>query len=134
MRGIAMKTDSESMDLFCRINVQAEVPHREFVATVARCAGGSCRLNAVRSQTLDISVDENDLYDPAKSRTGKDRWLYFRYALAIDPVEGVGSAEYIESLGALLTCLWSSCMEAVAACDFEDELPRNERRAKWTTA
>ena len=79
-----------------------------------------------------LSGAENDVFDPGKSRTGKDRWLYFRYTLAVDPVEGVSAEEYVESIGVLLKSLWSSCMEAVAACDFEDQLPRNERRAKWT--
>jgi hypothetical protein len=129
-----MEADSDGLDLFCRINVQAELPHREFVAWVARCAGGSTHLNAVRSQTLDISVDENDVFDADKSRVGKDRWLYFRYTLEVDPAEGVAVGDYVASIAALLRSLWASCMEAVAACDFEDRLPTNERRSNWVTA
>jgi hypothetical protein len=121
------------MDPFCRINVQTEMPHQEFVAFIVGCVGGSSRLNSVRSQALDISVDENDVFDAQKSRTGKERWLYFRYTLEVDPVEGIALRDYIAAIGALLQALWSSCMEAVASCDFEDHLPRNERRSKWAT-
>jgi len=46
-------------------------------------------MNSVRSRALDISIDENDVFDADKSHTGKDRWLYFRYTLEVDPVEGV---------------------------------------------
>jgi hypothetical protein len=121
------------MDLFCRINVQTEMPHQEFVTFIARCVGGSSRLSSVRSQALDISVDENDVFDADKSQTGKDRWLDFRYTLEVDPAEGVALPEYVAAIGALLKALWSSCMEAVASCDFEDHLPRNERRSRWAT-
>jgi hypothetical protein len=129
-----MKPNFDCMNLFCRVNVQSELPHQDFVATVARCAGGTSRMNTVRSPTLDISVFENDEFDPEMSRTGQDRWLYFRYTLEVDPVEGVSPSEYVASVGTFLESLWSSCMEAVAACDFEDHLPRNVRRSKWATA
>jgi hypothetical protein len=129
-----MEPDFDSMDLFCRINVQSEMPHQEFVASIAHAVGGSSRMNAVRSPMLDISVDENDVFEAEKAHTGKDRWLYFRYTLEVDPVEGVPPSEYVAAVGALLKTLWSCCMEAVASCDFEDLLPRNERRSKWAVA
>ncbi len=122
------------MDLFCRINVQSELPFREFVAFIARCAGGSGRMNAVTSKSLDISVFENDDFDADKSRAGKDRWLHFRYTLEVDPLAGVPPSDYVAAVGALLEAHWSACSEAVAACDFEDRLPRNVRRSKWATA
>jgi hypothetical protein len=126
-----MNAEFDSQDFFCRINVQAEMPHEEFVSFLARQVGGCSRMNAVRSRTLDILVDENDVFDAAKSHTGADRWLYFRYTLEVDPVKGVAAEDYIASVGALLKSLWTACMDAVASCDFEDRLPGNERRLKW---
>ena len=118
----------DQMDLVCRINVQAEMPFQEFVALITRCAGGAGRMNAVTSDRLDISVFENDDFDIAKSRTGKDRWLHFRYTLEVDPMAGVAPSDYVAAVAALLEALWTSCCEAVAACEFEDCLPRNVRR------
>jgi hypothetical protein len=129
-----MEPDLGGLDLFCRINVQAEMPFQEFVAFVARCAGGSGRMNAVRARALDISVFENDDFDPEKSHTGEDRWLHFRYTLEVDPAEGAAAGDYVAAVNALLQSLWSSCSDAVAACDFEEYLLRNERRARWATA
>jgi hypothetical protein len=120
-----------NVDLFCRINVQSEMPHHEFVTFIARSVGGRSHMNSVESDRLDISVDDNDAFDPEKSRLGKDRWLYFPYTLEIDPIEGVSPGEYIAAIGTLLQSLWSSCMDAVASCDFEEQLPRNARRLKW---
>lgn len=121
----------DSVDLFCRINVQAEIPFQDFVAAVARCASGSSHMNVVRTRALDISVFENDDYDADMSHTGKDRWLHFRYRLEIDPIEGASPTDYVAAIGALLNSLWSFRMDAVAACEFEDRLPRNVRRLKW---
>lgn len=126
-----MEPEFNSMDLFCRINVQAEVPFQDFVALIARCAGGSSHMNTVRGQTLDISVFENDDYETEMAHTGADRWLYFRYTLEIDPIKGVRPKDYVAAIGALLKSLWSSGMDAVASCDFEEQLPRNVRRLKW---
>ena len=119
-----MEADFENMDLFCRINAQSEMPHGEFVSFIADCVGGRRHLNTVTSDKLDISVDDNDVFDAEKSRTGKDRWLYFRYSLDIDPAEGVSPGDYVAAIGNLLQSLWASRVEAVASCDFEEQLPR----------
>jgi hypothetical protein len=127
-----MEPNFDSTDLFCRINVQTEMPFQEFVAFITRCAGGSSHMNAVTAKTLDISVFENDDFDADKARIGKDRWLYFRYTLEIDPIKSVSPGGYVAAIGALLKSLWSSGMDAVASCDFEEQLPRNVRRLEWT--
>ena len=80
---------------------------------------------------LDISVFENDDYDDEKSHTGTDRWLHFKYTLEIDPIEGVSPSDYVAAIGALLKLLWSSGMQAVAVCNFEERMPRNIGRLKW---
>jgi hypothetical protein len=119
---------SDSTNLFCRINVQTQMPFLEFVSFIARCAGGSVHMSAIRAKSVDVSVFENDDFDAEKSRTGDDRWLYFRYTLEADPVDGVPPKDYVSAVGALLNSLWSSRMDAVAACDIEEQLPRNARR------
>jgi hypothetical protein len=126
-----MEPNFDNMDLFCRINVQTQMPFLEFAAFIARCAGGSSHMNAIRAKTLDISVFENDDFDAELSRTGADRWLYFRYTLEADPSDGVLPKDYVAAIGALLNSLWSSRMDAIAACDFEEQLPQDVRRLQW---
>lgn len=126
-----MKTDFDNLDLFCRINIQSEMSHDEFVAYLARTFARESCLNSIKSEMLDISVDDNDVFDEEKARLGEDRWLYFRYTFEIDPIEGVSPEAYIAAIGNLLESLWSSGLDAVASCDFEDQLPRNVRRSKW---
>jgi hypothetical protein len=129
-----MADKADNLNLFCRVNVDSDLAHGDFVSLIARCARGPARMNSVRSDNLDISVDANDEFDATKSREGADRWLYFRYTLEIDPISGVVYRDYVAAIGALLTSLWSAGMDAVAACDFEDELPRSSRRLNWGTA
>jgi hypothetical protein len=73
-----MTTPFDNFDLFCRINVESALPHQEFVSLLARSVGGAGHLNSVTSDALDISVDDNDVFDPDRSRAGEDRWLYFK--------------------------------------------------------
>jgi hypothetical protein len=114
----------DNMDLFCRINVQSDLAFEDFVASVAQHAGGSRHMNVVQNGALDISIHKNDIFDPLKSRSGEDRWLYFRYTLEIDPIPGTAPGGYVAAIGALLKSLWSSALDAVVSCDFEDRLPR----------
>lgn len=120
-----------AMDLFCRVNIQSDLPHKEFVSFIARSVGGVSRMYTVKSDMLDISVDDNDMFDAVKARVGDDRWLYFRYTLEIDPVEGTSPSNYIEAINGLLKSLWSSGLDAIAGCEFEDQLPQNARRLNW---
>jgi hypothetical protein len=126
-----MRTDLDNLDLFCRVNIQSESPHKEFIAFIARTVSGASRLNSVTSDKLDISVDDNDSFDAEKARRGEDRWLYFRYSLEIDPIEGASRNDYVAAIADLIQSLWSSDMDAVASCEFEDRLPQNVRRLKW---
>jgi hypothetical protein len=56
----------------------------------------------------------------------------FKYTLEIDPAEAVLPPDYIAAIGHLLQWLRSAGMDAVAACEFEDRLPRNVRRLNWS--
>jgi hypothetical protein len=129
-----MKTSCDNAELFCRVNLQSEMSHKDLVSFIASSVRGVSRMNSVKSDKLDISVDENDVFDAQKSQRGKDRWLYFRHTLEIDPVEGASPKDYVAAIGTLLESLWSSRMDAVASCDFEDLLPRNVRRLQWSRA
>jgi hypothetical protein len=120
----------KEIDLFCRINVQADMPYSAFVVLVARCASGARHANLVSSKNLDISVDENDIFDAEKSKQGAKRWLYYPYTLEIDAPAKTSQDSYVAAVGSLLQSLWSCNLDAVASCEFESSLPRKEQRTK----
>jgi hypothetical protein len=126
-----MKTTLEEAKLFCRIFIQSDLPQPEFVGLVVDCIGGQRRSNSVTSESLDILIDENDSYDLQKAHIGEDRWLFFKYSLEIDPMGNVSRIDYLKSLSNFVESLWKRGIEAVAACDFEELLPRNLQRQNW---
>lgn len=118
-------------DLSCRIYVHSTQTYEDFVAAVAQLGGGRRNYNHIAIRSLDVLVDENDMFDVAKAQTGPKRWLSFRYQLEIEPSQGTLAADYIADVGKLLQALWSAGVDAVAAAEFEADLPVNQRRATW---
>src|SRR5262249_29775784 len=119
------------LDLFCRIYVQADMPHDEFAALVARCSGGARPPHTARSPGPGTSRGGHDVYDGQRRPGGEDSGLYFRYTLEIDPAGAVEPGAYVAAVSRLLSGLWDAGLDAVAACEFEELLPKNERRLAW---
>ena len=92
-----MQPDFDSMDLFCRINVQAEMPHQEFVAFIAQQYRRGQPHNSVRSQTLDILVDENT--PTTLSIENREETLACYVTWKSIPIEGVEPKDYVASIG-----------------------------------
>jgi len=61
-----------------------------------------------------LDAERNDDYDEAAAREFPSGFLRFRYRIEID------SRDVVERL---LPLLWERGVPAVAACDYEDELP-----------
>ncbi|MFD8009099.1 hypothetical protein [Streptomyces sp. NPDC058955] len=57
------------------------------------------------------------------ARAHPDDFLEWSVVLECDAVPGAAPAETVDAVSALLRCLWDRGYAAVAACDFEDELP-----------
>jgi hypothetical protein len=61
-----------------------------------------------------LYIDRNDEHDEARAREFPDGFLYFCYTIEAGPQPLVAR---------LLRLLWDAGIPAVAACDYEDELP-----------
>jgi hypothetical protein len=61
-----------------------------------------------------LYVDRSDEHDPERAREFPDGFLFFRYVIEAGPQELVAR---------LLPLLWENGIPAVAASDYEDELP-----------
>ena len=73
---------------------------------------------------IAIDVRRNDGFDIIR-RNDPDGFLYYRYYLDIDAVPGQQRVAQVALVEQILECLWEHGYAAVAACDFEDELPRH---------
>jgi hypothetical protein len=109
--------------LYCKIFVDSSLDGDGLVRWISGTLGGVVERRTVSTASVEIYVDENDEYEPRDTH-GRDQFLYFRYALDVEAVVGAQRPAVIAIVSQLLHSLWASNMPAVAACDYEDELPR----------
>lgn len=109
-------------DLYCKIFVAGPSSRGGLVETVAAAVRGT----KVGTRTVENSaalVDVN-LNDVDTSTVGADEaFLAYPFALDVEPADGADRADYVRTVGSLLSQLWRSEYKAVASCDFEAELP-----------
>lgn len=110
---------------FCEIYVNTDEPENTFYENVRQLVDGEFVMFEIDAEFMELSVERNDSY--GEKFLGGNRFLGFKYILEVDPL--VDSQEdlskYVEQLGKLLVALWNKGYEAVAACEFEDDLPNS---------
>lgn len=111
-------------NLYCKIYVDCKININELVRLVAKSIPGRIDLCSVITPECEIEVRNNDDFDNNKRSEFPDGFLYYRFYLDLDQTEGTDRGSYIESISRLLEDLWLLSYRAVAACDFEEELPR----------
>jgi len=112
-------------DLYCKVYVDSSNESSDFLAFIAKVVKGNISLRTVENDLLEITVFKNEDYEKDKT-TDVDGFVFFPYYLEIEPVDesSVSSEEYKSLIGDLLEALWDKGADAVAACDFEDKLPK----------
>jgi hypothetical protein len=112
-------------DLYCKVYVDSNLESSDFLASIADVIKGNVSLRTVSNDLLEVSVFSNKDYD--RIRSGEvDGFVFYPYYLEIEPIDEVtvNSEVYKMSIDNLLKVLWGMGADAVAACDFEDELQK----------
>ena len=124
--------------LDCTIYVEPDISIGELSQFVADHLGGSCSGpefgKTIAAPGCDIEVRRNpDHQDVAQG--AKDGFLFFRNILEFYPSAEPQHSGMINLVGKILTSLWSRGWAAVAACDYEAELPSSGGygRAPWSS-
>lgn len=111
--------------LYCEVYVNAPTDEKGLTKTVTNIVNGETRRWSIASDLLNIRVERNEgiMATPGDNLTS---FVNYPYYLAVDPPEtgGVERTRYVDAVGRLLEGLWALGYDAVAACNFEDELPR----------
>ena len=110
------------MNLFCKLFIDAACEHEELVRRLADLTEGTAENWSISTGWSEFNVVRNDDFDAVR-RQGHRGFLYFRYFLEIESQAVVDQKIYIAQIGALLASLCDAGMRAIAACDFEDQLP-----------
>jgi hypothetical protein len=112
------------MDLYASVYVQSQLGKSELLRLISETLGGQYDKNSMTTFQMDIYVDENEQYDQEKIKQFPGGFVYFRYILDVDQSDVGEDRIYLEQLSQVLVFLWSIDTPAVAACDFEEQLPK----------
>ena len=111
--------------LFCKIFVESVLTEKDLTDVISNIVNGTIELeHYITSAAMEIDVLENDESDDVLSKDSNTGFLYYRYYLEIEPTDDVAESNYIFEISHLLEDLWNQGNKAVAACDFEEELPK----------
>ena len=109
--------------LFCKIFVDAPSSENLLRTRVAAVADGRIDGRSVVSPWAVIDVVRNSARDDSRKHEELEGFLFYSHLVEMEPEPGVARADYAANVGRLLEALWMQAFTAVAACDFEDELP-----------
>ena len=113
----------DSDDLYCKIYVNGILAREDLLQLVSRAVSGPVEYDTVHAAGTDIYVGANDDDDALRARE-PDGFVYYPYYLDVIALPGQRRNDHIALVANLLWLLWAAKLDAVAACDFEEELPR----------
>jgi len=111
-------------ELYCQIYVDADVSSDELLEKVAQLVGGTVDIDTVCTANYEIDIKKNEDFKPKCRHEEPDEFVYFRYYMDVDALPGQQRPAQIALVSKLLESLWSWRFQAVAACDYEKELPK----------
>jgi hypothetical protein len=114
-------------ELECKIYVDAELPPSGLAKLLAESLPGAT-VSPTMTRTVctplgEIEVRTNKESDKVQARDFPDGFLYFGSALEVYPFPTLPRQARVDWVASLLSLLWSKGIPAVAACDYESELP-----------
>lgn len=118
---------TEGNELDCNIFVETEQSPEWLAALLASSFSESLADGpigwTVRTHIGEIEVRRNKEADKDRARSRADGFLYFDYTLELYPFSHTTHADRVLLVASILNLLWAQDLPAVAACDYEDELP-----------
>ncbi|MEO3943986.1 1,4-dihydroxy-6-naphthoate synthase [Gorillibacterium sp. CAU 1737] len=114
----------DDVDFFCKLFIDTDHDREKVISFVSESIAGRMEGWCVSNPYCSLYLVKNDDFHVAKRLQRPDGFLFSRYYLEIEPNEGIEPSLYYSCVSELLTHLWSSGYPAIAACDFEEMLPR----------
>ena len=113
----------DRQDLYCKIFVNGAPTREDLLQLVARTVGGTIKFHTVVAAGAEIDVARNDEDDVLRARE-PDGFVFYPHYLDVTAVPGQTPSAQITLVATLLEAFWAAKLDAVAACDFEEDLPR----------
>lgn len=110
-------------DLYSKVFVNTDITRGELAHVIAASLDGVVEASTVQAQGGELDIEDNEDFDPEQVDT-PDGFLFYRYYLDVFPAEDQTREGQVAVVSRLLESLWAEGWPAVAAADFEEELPR----------
>jgi hypothetical protein len=125
--------------LDCKLYVETSATIEDLSGLVGRALCGSVetlgRTKTIRTSGGEIEIRANEDRQPARAGDFPDGFLFFRYVFEYYAHADTVRADRIKLIASLLDLLWQHGWPAVAACDYEDDLPHKggykDRTLPW---
>jgi hypothetical protein len=114
--------DPVSKYSYCKIFVDGMTPEG-IKPLLAGLLGGTFERHAMTLGDLEMEVRPNS--DQRCAETSADDFAWWPAQVEIEPLNPSGRGSIKEIVTRILEALWAAKARAVAACDFENELPWN---------
>ncbi len=109
-------------DKWCIVYVDAIVTDEQLAKNIAEVLGGAYERQCVSAGAIELDIESNEDFDAVKRLVKPDGFLHFRYRVEID-YPSSRLSEVRDAVSKLLASFWVKKIPAVAACDFEEDLP-----------
>jgi hypothetical protein len=111
-------------NLYCKIFLDCDLEREQLTQMIAISIDGRIESKTILSNYCEIDIKNNEDFHDIQRHDYPDGFLYYPYYLDIEPSEEVLFSSYADVITKLLEYLWNKGYQAVAACDFEEDLPR----------
>ena len=109
-------------DTYCTLYLDTDLEIDELYGRIYSYLGGVREAgHTVVSSWCELSVMRGD-HDRKKYKADRTDFVYWRYRLEIDSVEGVPQSLFIDGFNRFIGYLRNFCRGAVPSCDYEDLL------------
>jgi hypothetical protein len=131
-----MNDDVDLSNLDCKLFVDGPFDEPELIDTLVLAVRGEALDDGVRGSGVELIVSANDDADVERRKELPRGFLHFGFIAEVYFAPSVQHGERVTTVTGVLTTLWDSGYAAVAACDYEDELPKSagvDGTAPWPT-
>ncbi len=113
-------------DYECNLYIDADADISTFLQNIATLINASdVESDSVHIHEGDVLISKNENYHCTNKKSPEDGFLFYRYKLLINPNRTLGKKNAINLVTKLLNYAWSEDYPAVAACNYESELPND---------
>lgn len=114
----------DTHEYYCKVFVNKDIDHRELEVLIGKLISAKNEKRTKTASWGEIDVNINKAAKPPWGKVDDDNFLFWKFFLDIEPLENSTRDEYIKGIIHLMYSLRHNGFQVVAACDFENELPK----------